>query len=50
MKNYLRPLDPIQKKQKKHIFNILGLKGKTLENFIFDLDVLKSIPLGEDEA
>ena len=38
------------KKKKKHIFNILGSRRKTLENFTFDLDVLKSIPLGEDEA
>ena len=36
-------------KSKNHIFIVLGLRGKPLENFTFDLDVLKSILLGEDE-
>ena len=40
----------MQQKQKKHIFTILGSRGKLLKNFTFDLDVLKSIPLGEDEG
>ena len=41
----------MQQKQKKkiYIFTILGSKEKSLENFTFDLDVPKSIPLGEDE-
>ena len=37
------------KKKKKHIFTILGSREKPLENFNFDLDVPKSIPLGENE-
>ena len=51
MQNYPRLLNPMQQKQKKkiYIFTILGSKEKSLENFTFDLDVPKSIPLGEDE-
>ena len=37
------------KKKKKHIFTILRSKEKPLENFTFDLDVLKSTPLEKDE-
>ena len=52
MQNYCRPLDPMQwkqKKKKKHNFTILESRGKSLENFTFDLDIPKSILLGEDE-
>ena len=35
--------------KKSHIFTNLGSKGKVLENFTFDLDVPKSIPLDENE-
>ena len=38
-----------KQKEKKHIFVNLGSKGKVLKNFTFDLDVPKSIILGEDE-
>lgn len=37
-------------KGKKNIFNILGSKGKSLENFTFDFDVPKSILLSKDET
>ena len=35
---------------KNNIFNFLGSKENVLENFTYDLHVLKSILLGEDEA
>ena len=35
---------------KNNIFNFLGSKENALENFTYDLYVLKSILLGEDEA
>ena len=47
--NYLRPLDPMQQKQKDFFFNILGSREKLLQNFTFDLDVLKSISLDKVE-
>lgn len=50
MLNYPGPLDPMQQKEKKNIFNILGSKGKSLENFTFDFDVPKSILLSKDET
>ena len=37
------------KSKKKHIFTILGSKGKPLKNFTFDLDVLKSTLLEKNE-
>ena len=44
------PLNPMQRKQKKKKnFTILGSRGKPLEDFTIDLDVLKSILLKEDE-
>ena len=43
-------LQILSKKKKKNIFfTILGSREKPLENFTFDLDVPKSILLGEDE-
>ena len=36
-------------RSKNHIFTILGSKGKPLENFTFDLDIPKTIPLSENE-
>ena len=49
--NYPRPLDPMQHKKKKNQnFNILGSRDKGLEIFTFDLNVSKSILLGEDDA
>ena len=35
---------------KNSIFNILRSRLKTLEDFTFDLDIPKSIPLDKDEA
>ena len=35
---------------KNNIFSFLGSKENALENFTYDLHVLKSILLGEDEA
>lgn len=35
---------------KNKIFNILGTREKSLESFSFDLDIPKSISLGEDEV
>ena len=49
MQNYPRPLDLMQQKQNQHIFTILGSRGKPLEDFIFYLDVPKSILLEEYE-
>ena len=37
------------KEKQQHNFTILESRGKSLENFTFDLDVPKSILLGEDE-
>ena len=39
----------MEAKKKKHILPNLGSKGKVLENFTFDLDVPKSIPLDENK-
>lgn len=52
MQNYPRSLDLRQwrQKKKKHIFNILGSREKTLKNFTLDLDVPKLIALDEDKG
>ena len=49
MQNYPMPLNPMQRKQKKKNFTILGSRGKPLEDFTIDLKVLKSILLKEDK-
>ena len=37
-------------KARNNVFNILGSRLKGWENFTFDLDIPKLIPLSEDET
>ena len=48
MQNYLRPLDPGSGNKNQNFTN-KGSREKPLQNFTFNLDVPKSIPLSEDE-